>query len=67
MDEGKKEVKIKREDGKVVTLEELFDGKKKARKELAKLPFEEKIKILVELQKIAYSWGNKKDVIIWKV
>ncbi len=67
MDEGKKEVKIKREDGKVVTLEELFEGKKKARKELAKLPFEEKIKILVELQKIAYSWGNKKDVIIWKI
>jgi hypothetical protein len=67
MDEGKKEVKIKREDGKVVTLEELFDGKKKARKELAKLPFEEKIKILVELQKIAYSWGNRKDVIIWKI
>ncbi|MFZ8804663.1 MAG: hypothetical protein ACO2PO_17005 [Candidatus Calescibacterium sp.] len=67
MDERKKEVKIKREDGKVVTLEELFEGKKKARKELAKLPFEEKIKILVELQKIAYSWGNKKDVIIWKI
>jgi hypothetical protein len=67
MDEGKKEVKIKREDGKVVTLEELFESKKKARKELAKLPFEEKIKILVELQKIAYSWGNRKDVIIWKI
>jgi hypothetical protein len=67
MDERKKEVKIKREDGKVVTLEELFEGKKKARMELAKLPFEEKIKILVELQKIAYTWGNKKDVIIWKI
>jgi hypothetical protein len=67
MDERKKEVKIKREDGKVVTLEELFEGKKKTRMELAKLPFEEKIKILVELQKIAYSWGNKKDVIIWKI
>jgi hypothetical protein len=67
MDERKKEVKIKREDGKVVTLEELFEDKKKARMELAKLPFEEKVKILVELQKIAYSWGNKKDVIIWKI
>jgi hypothetical protein len=67
MDERKKEVKIKREDGRLITLEELFESKKKTRMELAKLPFEEKIKILVELQKIAYSWGNKKDVIIWKI
>jgi hypothetical protein len=67
MDERKKEVKIKREGGKLVTLEELFEGKKKTRMELAKLTFEEKIKILVELQKIAYSWGNRKDVIIWKI
>jgi hypothetical protein len=34
--------------------------------EQAKLPFEEKIKAWVELQKIAYSWGKKSDVIIWK-
>jgi hypothetical protein len=67
MDERKKEVKIKREDGRLITLEELFESKKKTRMELAKLSFEEKIKILVELQKIAYSWGNKKDVIIWKI
>ncbi len=67
MDERKKEVKIRGEDGKVVEVEELFEGKKKTRMELAKLSFEEKIKILVELQKIAYSWGNKKDVIIWKI
>ncbi len=34
---------------------------------MAKLPFEEKIKILVELQKLAYTCGNKKDVFVWMI
>lgn len=50
-----------------VTREDLFKKKEKFRKEQAKLPFEEKIKILVSLQKLAYSWGGKKDVIVWKL
>jgi hypothetical protein len=35
--------------------EELFKEEDEFRKERAKLPFEEKIKTLVQLQKIAYS------------
>lgn len=36
-------------------VEKLFEAKKARRMELAALPFEEKIKIVVELQKIAAS------------
>lgn len=49
------------------TREELFRREEDFRKERAKLPFEEKIKILVELQKLAQSWGRRKDVIVWKI
>jgi len=65
MNEGK--IRILGKDNKIITLRELFEGKQKTRKKQAKLPFEEKIKALIELQKIAYSWGKKKDVIIWQV
>lgn len=50
-----------------ITLKQLFAGKQRARKEMANLPFEEKIKILASLQKLACSWGRKKDVMIWSV
>lgn len=50
---------------RVLTREELFQEEKEFRKERAKLSFEEKIKILVDLQKLACSWGQKKDVIVW--
>ena len=50
---------------KTITREELFEGKEKFRRVQAGMPFEKKIKALVELQKIAYSWGGKRDVIIW--
>lgn len=52
---------------KTITLKELFEGKQRLRKEQAKLPFEEKIKALINLQKIAHSWGGKEDVTIWKL
>lgn len=52
---------------KVFTRKEFFEETEKFHKQQANLPFEEKIKILVELQKLAYSWGNKKDVIVWKL
>jgi len=32
-----------------------------------KLPFEEKIKILVKLQKIAKNIKNKKDIFVWQI
>lgn len=49
------------------TREELFRREEDFREERAKLPFEEKIRILVELQKLAKSWGGKKDLIVWKI
>jgi len=52
---------------KILTKKELFKEKEKIRKEQAKLPFEEKIKILISLQRLAYGWGEKKDVIIWRL
>lgn len=54
-------------DGAVFTRDELFKEKENFRKERAKLKFEEKIKILVNLQKLACSWGRKKDIILWKM
>ncbi|MFH1957591.1 MAG: hypothetical protein ABIJ15_03865 [bacterium] len=51
----------------VMTREELFEGKERFRRERAKIPFGEKIKELVNLQKIASVWGKKKNVIIWKL
>ncbi len=52
---------------RVLTREDLFKEEEKFRKERAKLSFEEKIRILVNLQKLAKTWGEKKDVVIWKI
>jgi len=52
---------------KIFTRDELFKEKDNFHKERTKLTFEEKIRILVELQKVAYSWDNRKDAIIWKL
>lgn len=60
------QLKIVAQNKRITTLKELFEGKNKARKLMAGLPFEEKIKILISLQEVAYNWGGKKDVLIWK-
>jgi len=52
---------------RVVSRRDLFQEEEKARKERAKLSFEEKIRILVRLQELAHNWGRKKEVIIWKI
>ena len=63
------EMKIIMKDNKIITRRELFKRKERFHKELAKLPFEEKIKILVRLQKIAYDIrkpsGEKRKA--WKI
>jgi len=64
---NEEEIKIFTKDNKVITLKELFERKEEARKQLASLPFEEKIKILISLQELACSWGEKQDVIIWRL
>lgn len=51
---------------KILIRKGFFVEKEKWRRAQAGLPFEEKIKALVVLQKIAYGWGRKKDVLIWK-
>lgn len=65
MEEDK--IKIVTKGNKVITLKELFEQKERFRKQQANLSFEEKIKALIILQRIAYSWGKKRDVIVWKV
>lgn len=58
-------LKIVIKDNKIVSMKELYEGKEKSRREIAKISFPEKIKALIALQKIAVGWGKKKDVIIW--
>ena len=45
----------------------LFKEEEESCRHRAKLSFEEKIKILVDLQKLARNWGERKNVIIWKL
>lgn len=52
---------------KVLTREELFRGEEEFRKERARLALEEKIRVLVELQKLAKAFGKKRDVIVWRI
>lgn len=60
------QIKILVPNNRIITLKDLFEKKETARKQMSKLGYEEKIKILIDLQKIAYSWGKQKDVIIWQ-
>lgn len=53
-------------DKKLLEEEDLYKLEEKFRKERAKFSFEKKIKILVGLQKLAYSWG-KKRIMIWRI
>ncbi|MBM4167615.1 MAG: hypothetical protein FJ215_00415 [Ignavibacteria bacterium] len=61
------DLKILTRHNNVVTLREYFEGERETRREQARLPFEEKIRILVTLQMLAVEWGGKKDVIVWEV
>ena len=54
-------------------MENIFRAKDRFHKEQAKLPFEEKIKILVKLQQIAHDIstlkkkGNTEPLFVWKI
>lgn len=52
---------------RVWTREEWFREEEEFRKERARLSFEAKIRILVEMQKLAQSFGQKKGVLIWEI
>ncbi|RKY68841.1 MAG: hypothetical protein DRQ24_11320 [Candidatus Latescibacterota bacterium] len=45
---------------RVLSRQDLFQEKERTRRERAKLSFEEKIKILVNLQRLAHHWGGEK-------
>jgi len=56
--------------GKNEALRNIFRAKSMRRKELKELPFEKKIEILIQLQKMAKGVkrpGGKKDGIIWMI
>jgi hypothetical protein len=60
-------MKIRTSDGRLITREEFFRESEKFHENRAKLPFEEKIKILVELQKIAASIRPEKKKLVWRL
>ena len=45
---------------RVLSRQDLLQEKERTRRERAKLSFEEKIKILVNLQRLAHHWGGEK-------
>jgi hypothetical protein len=56
--------------GKNEVMRNIFRAKSLRRKELSKLPFEKKIEILIQLQKMAKGvkkHGGKTDRIIWMI
>jgi hypothetical protein len=56
--------------GKNEVMRNIFRAKSLRRKELSKLPFEKKIEILIQLQKMAKGVkkpGGKTDRIIWMI
>jgi len=65
----KGDMKIITKGGKLITRKKLFAEKELFHKQLAKLPFERKIRMLVQLQKITDSILRlpKKKQIAWKI
>lgn len=60
-------MKIRTSDGRLITREEFFRENEKFHEDRAKLPFEEKVKILVELQKIAAGIRPEKKKLVWRI
>ena len=52
---------------KAKTVERIFRAKSRQRKALAALPFEKKIDILVEMQKIAREIRKDPRLSVWKI
>jgi hypothetical protein len=60
--------KIALKKDRIITRKELFEGKAKFHKGQAKLPLEEKIKILIRLQEIASCIkGDGGEKMIWRI
>jgi hypothetical protein len=54
-------------DSAVKAAERIFRHKRERRSQLARLPFEKKIEILVELQKLARGIPKHADKPIWRI
>ena len=68
LNEKKNQKKIMLNDNEIISREELFARKEQFHKNQAKLPFEEKIRILVNMQKIASRIkGKSKKRRVWKI
>ncbi len=52
---------------RVWTREQWFQEEAAFRKERARLPFEVKIRMLVELQKLARAFGRKTEMLVWEI
>ena len=51
---------------RILKRSDFFKEEETYKKQAATLSFEKKIKILIDLQKLAYKWGRK-NIIIWKI
>lgn len=60
-------MKIRTSDGRLITREEFFRENEKFHEDRARLPFEEKVKILVELQKIAAGIRPEMKKSVWRI
>lgn len=52
---------------RIITRDILFKNKEKFHKAQSKMPFEEKIALLVKLQRIAASIKKDRNITIWKI
>lgn len=48
-------------------LKKVLEGKRKLKEELIKLPFEEKVKRIVEMQKFAASLNPSRNIYVWEL
>jgi len=53
-------------DKRILKRSDFFKEEETHKRKAATLSFEKKIKILIDLQKLAYKWGRK-NIIIWKI
>ncbi len=60
-------MKIRTSDGRLITREEFFRENEKFHEDRARLPFEEKVRILVELQKIAAGIRPEMKKSVWRI
>ena len=51
----------------IFTKQQLFEEEQSRRREQARFSFEDKIRILVNLQRLARRWGRREEIIVWEI